>query len=436
MVPRQPLQQLGRLEWLGQRAQLHFLLLLIAGVTTWTSAEATQSGSYPKPEWTNQEVYRECGQNCHLKKGNEALTHQAVYASEYVQQLETLAANKKTEGQVRTELGAFCAEPSVETVQQCLKRFKYMQAVTLQKLRTSIVTNKHNSFQLQSQGQEAAPVFGKSEDRPKRSHLTEIEKTEDFKKRFPDMDQQFRQMISGQYQEWKEKLPFEPSKEDFIIFEKIEREPGSTTGESFVRAKIDPTTGGFAYDEKAYDAAIAQWRAAQAKVAGKDGTLRAHIDRIYPDGKQPPARFQAAAKAKPRALSPVGEQVFRATRNHVMKEAKKSMGLAADPVDRRPADQRTKVTRDPSLSKSGVPGTGADQAKAVADAGAGASVGHEQEVRDLDAANGGEKDIEVTDQERAMSSTDIFVSLQTEMNPKDDALQKQIDSFLNGVMTP
>lgn len=249
--------------------------LLLHGLQAWAESTAVSPGNKgnQKFRW-NSASYEECSQTCLYKKANENLILQFVYIVKKVQAVED-------ESDKRIALGDFCLED--ETGDGCHERYRLSQKKALHEIRKAIIQNWESEALLRQLNPEVLTDLPKSgSDQKLKKQLPEVVTLEDLKKNSSvDLVQ------DREYEEWKKTLKqFRPSKDEFVKFKKILRDP------------TDPSKGEIAIPDR-----------------GQNGELVSNEEEL----KEAEKRYQAQradaesawSRMEPKTVKPIGMTASR-----------------------------------------------------------------------------------------------------------------------------
>lgn len=240
--------------------------------------------------WADENRYRDCGQACLYKKGNENLTMQMLYTLELVDQLKNADADERLEA-----LRGFCTGPELAQTEggdACFARYKARAKLILLGVRRAIVENKGMVGKLKSGNARAIlPTLLQLESRlggpdpySKFAQAPSAMTLDELTGYYSDELGRINQLASLEYEAWSKSIPTEPSPDDFILFKEIKRNPQDPESETVVVPVTDCVTGriqragaqggrdAICYNEAKYQAALTQYQARRDEALGLKGT--------------------------------------------------------------------------------------------------------------------------------------------------------------------
>gem|GEM_PF-3817566 len=249
------------------RSYLHafFAFAVLIGPTGISVRAGQTAVSDSQFNW-QEPAYSPCGQECLYAKGNEAISLEALYIIRKLGLLQT-ALNEERHEEVAKNLPGFCTRiesDGEEGANQCFKRYRDIQILTLMKVRAALAINTGSRYMLNSQ---AAAVFsrGQNGDPPGglKAPLPYVPLMKDLEKRYannPDL----HSFIGLNYQKWASELQAKPSDDEFVVFERVPKDENDPTAGYWDVAKRNPD-GTLKKDLKARDAAIEFWKRSQER---------------------------------------------------------------------------------------------------------------------------------------------------------------------------
>lgn len=348
----------------------------------WAGSTASGGGTRPKENpnsWADPE--REvCSFGCLYEKANENLGLQTKYMVHKLGALESLRSADDRANALRS----FCLDN--ESAETCYKRYKKLQIYALKKIHSAMkqnydaaaaVSNEKSSKEFLRSYAEGV-VNGKApEAKPQAPYVVTFE---DLQNEYAKL----RMLASNGYQQWADKIPFEPSPEDFVKFTEKPRDPENPAAGTFMVLERDKD-GKIKIDKEAYQAALDKYhktmdeelermgkvttvhgKAVAPKAASPDlkvqtGALNVkafedarviRIESSIPKGGKLSVTSQGgldiAGKGSPAGKKPAGPATAAATIQD------KSGGKAGDATSRKPAEAEVKVVTPEDLKKQGV----------------------------------------------------------------------------------
>jgi hypothetical protein len=250
--------------------------------------------------------YVRCGPACLYNKSNENISLRIEHLKK---KLEFLNDPNVTSSQKRSVLGGFCAEVAgmKEDIDDCLDRYKKVQALWFIKARGALGINNGNIHKLSCAQSDQngnclisqAPVVPKTQ----QSVEQEAKKMAQVPYFIKSLDMAKQAMQSNAFlsnvrdtEEWEDSITgsiaeiggrsFEPSKDDFVKFKLIDRDP-SNPGAGQIEVPSYRPDGSLDYDEMAYNRAHQAWNTV-FKEAVKVSTLGRDMSKV---AQQEKAKF-------------------------------------------------------------------------------------------------------------------------------------------------
>lgn len=219
------------------------------------NAPAKASGS---SQWDDQKSFVDCGQSCLYQKANENLSLQALYLVQKIGALKDLKDQGK-DSAILNNLQGFCLQGEVGA--DCFNRYKRLQVFALQKIRAAMVQNADAAARLRSE----APVVSYGDGKTRKPQVPYVVTYEDLKKEYAEL-----QRLGGEdYRQWADSRPFKPSKDDFVKFKTIYRDPENPKAGTLQIVERD-ASGNVAYDDAAYQRALKNY---ENQMEGQNGDL-------------------------------------------------------------------------------------------------------------------------------------------------------------------
>ncbi len=239
------------------RLVLLLVLMLGFGVDSALASGQVVGTAAKKP--TENEIYEGCGQSCLYQRANENLALQALYLTNHI-----ISLNDRDASERKSALGSFCI--ASEDGDACFNRYKRMNIVALYKMRDAMIQNSNNASALMNrrvfvgdekkplQGNPPAAEFQISGLGPKKAQVPYVVTFEDIKKELGSL----RALTGREYQEWASNLKAAPSREEFVKFRRIYRDPDHPERGTMMVVSRD-ANGRIEYDEKAFKTAEAYY---------------------------------------------------------------------------------------------------------------------------------------------------------------------------------
>ncbi|MEK6706831.1 MAG: hypothetical protein AABZ06_13690 [Bdellovibrionota bacterium] len=222
------------------------ITIFLFGIIFPVAGFSSSAGSYSDLPWSDKDKYEECGQSCLIKRANENISLEAAYIWRKIDQLMDLFKNDPKDKNIRTSLGAFCAQG--ELIKECLQRYVAFQKNNLRKMSVAIAENNTTTAELKSHDTVAVGV---SEVMPSlKAQVTYVPQIKALQKNG-------RQYITKTgYSNWveNETIPPRPQLTDFPKLKQIDRDPRNpAAGKLLVIEKDDK--GNTVFDKKAFEKA-------------------------------------------------------------------------------------------------------------------------------------------------------------------------------------
>jgi len=201
--------------------------------------------------WANENEYHECGQTCMLKKSNEALSLDARYTYERIQQVDAL-----TDGDdILRELGGFCAE--LESADACQQRYVTAATRALYESRNAIGKNEMSASSLYS---DKGTVTAKPVTKKLKPQIPTVITWDRVKEKVK------KDAKTPTMADWKrDATPRPPLLEDFYIFKEVPRDPSDPSSEKLT--VVDTSEKGKKAQKEAFDKATAAYLERYGKFA-------------------------------------------------------------------------------------------------------------------------------------------------------------------------
>lgn len=279
-----------------------------------TPGHASQTGSTPAKApfpWADSDTRRDCGQDCIYKKVNENLSTESIYTLRKLVDLKSAVASGD-ESALRGIVGDFCRGTggSWADLEACADRYRVMQLIRLSKIRAAMAEHREMVTRLSSRrpnlhggwdGRQqvilgdsepqgtpgAAGLPGSPASQGKKPILPHVPDLKELESDY----QRLRALSSTDYEAWLRTFPTEPSKEDFIKYKEIPRDPSNPEGEKLTIV-VTGQDGKPEYDEDSYAKAVSLYKAfavdlkadMQRMVVDRDGRPD-HLNRERPEWK-------------------------------------------------------------------------------------------------------------------------------------------------------
>lgn len=241
--------------------------------------------------WADEKAFAPCGQSCMQNRAAQGIALSSVYNLAVLDHLMSIDF-KSDPDQAKKDaleiLGGFCKlskpqpDADADEVKQCRDTYVVIQKEYLRKLRKAEAQNKANAAKFSSQivlpngqlGPEQATAFERYRDPSepaKRAQVPYVLTFEDLEKQY----QKIRTLSSPEYANWidrakrggpaRDDLIVEPSRDDFVRFKQIPRDPKNPMGEKLT-VVIKKPNGDAEIDEPAYLAAMAEYKKHQKNI--------------------------------------------------------------------------------------------------------------------------------------------------------------------------
>lgn len=278
---------------------------------------------------TQIQLHKQAG---YYRRANDVVSTDTIY---YIRKLDLLG--NATDNQLKTELKGFCIESpkkepyetaSLNHEKACLKRLKLLAAEHLQKNKAAMGRNENSIAELSSNSSKTPVVrnhlptddematrklkagfstvrLDKKADNPELLTLQEIE----------IQNAKMRALASPQYQAALQKLPAEPSKDDFVKFIEVSKDKSDPKSEMISKIAKNPD-GSIQYDMEAYENARGAYKAQKAAVE-KDFDLQDRTQTTNGIAAQPAAYAPSG---------PLSKQAYEEARGLVIQALTKKEG--------------------------------------------------------------------------------------------------------------
>ncbi len=270
-----------------------------------TPTAQAQANKFP---WQDSK-FEDCGQSCLYGKATEMTSVQALYLTNI---LMAAKAASDLDGLNRIAKN-FCLPG--EVYQDCKKRFLFAGIISLRKMGYSINKNGEAAALLSNRkdipgkgpvGDPMAATFErlKAAGEPdKKGQLPYIATIDDLQKEYD----RARSTVTEDYHKWLDSIPREPSKDEFVKFKEIPRDPSNPAAGTFTVPEKD-ALGKPKIDE-------AKYQAAKTKYATDYAVFQKEFEQMKKMSPLLPSNMPAKLSE---AITPEQRDIFFETRNYII----------------------------------------------------------------------------------------------------------------------